>query len=143
MITNLSNIEIQQYNRFETMFISQRREGIVDTLQNIPKDQVVAILDSYDEMVHEVAPDVISIKDCIQMAVENGIIEPNLYDIDNKYREMAAAVIDAVENELYDILPDPEIEEEVPENVTLSKICGETYYGLEDVLTDLFKDIKF
>jgi hypothetical protein len=143
MISNLRNIEIQQYNKFETMFISQRREDIVDSLQNIPKDRVVAILDSYDEMVHEVAPDIISVKDCIKTAIENGMIEPNLYDINNKYREMAAAVIDTVENQLYDILPDPEEDEEVPENVALSKICGETYYELEDALTDLFKDTKF
>lgn len=138
MVNFLVNTEISQYGRFETMFISKRREEITSLLENVPKQQVVAILDAYDEMVHEVNPELIKVEDCIKLAVENGVLEPNLFDISNLYRELAASVINTVEDGLYDLLPDPE-EDEESEN-GLAKICGETYYNLEDSLTDLFKD---
>lgn len=137
-ISYLSNIEISQYGRFETMFTSQRREDITSILENIPKKHVVAILDAYDEMVHEINPEIIKIEDCIKLAVSNGVIEPNLYDVNNLYRDLAAAVINNVEDELYDLLPDPVEDEESEDG--LSKICGETYYSLEDNLTELFKN---
>jgi len=141
---NPSNIDkSRQYNRFETMFVSERRDNILDIVENLPKNHIVSILDSYDEMVHEILPDIISVKECIEMAVKNGQLQPDLYNIDNSYRELAAAAIDRVETELFDILPDPEVDEEVMENDALSKICGDMYYSLEDTLTNLFKEYKF
>ena len=136
MISYLSSIEKSQYNKFETIFRSQRRDDITLILANISKTQVIAILDSYDEMIHKESPNIISIKDCIKSAIDNGIIEPDINDIGNLYRELAASVIDTVENELYDLLPEPESEEDYE----LSKICGEVYYNLEDSLTELFKN---
>lgn len=144
MVKYLNNLQNKQYNRFESMFRSERRDEIIQPLKNMSKSQVVAILDSYAEMVHEEAPDVIQLEDCIELTIKNGIIENDLYDIGNMYRALSASVIDVVEVELYNLLPDPDPDENVAENAdcTLSKICGEVYYGLEDELTTLFKRLE-
>lgn len=138
-IRNIENL--QQYNVFETMFMSERRENVCKPLDNIPKDKVVAILDAYDEMIHKQYPDAITVEECIELGIKNGIIETNLDNINNLYRELAAVTIDVVEQELYDLLPEPIGEDDY--DCDLSKICGCTYYNLEDRLTELFKNYKF
>jgi hypothetical protein len=138
----VGNIEKRhQYNKFETFFNSKRREDVTSIFNNIKKDDIVSIIDSYDEMIHQIKPDAITISECMDMAVENGIIEPNINDSDNSYRQLAEKIIGEVEDELFDILPEP-TDEGCPDDTELSKICGEMYYSLEDRLTYLFRDSK-
>jgi hypothetical protein len=139
------NIEkSRQYNKFESIFSSPRREDIISITQNMSKDQVIAILDSYDEMIHTVYPDIIEMKECIKRLIDRGDISINIKDIDNAYRTMAASTIEVVENQLYDALPESQEDNDCDDyNMSLSKICGETYYELEDSLTELFKNYKY
>jgi molecular chaperone GrpE (heat shock protein) len=130
-----------QYSKFETLFVSNRRDNITKLLDNLSKKDMIAILDSYDEMVQIVAPDVISIEDCVKRAIDNGQLETSIYDSNNSFRQLAIDTITAIEDELYDILPEPNINEIPPENNdSLTKIFGYAYYSLEDRLTNLFKD---
>lgn len=132
-----------QYTKFETMFASERRENIAEVLENLPKDTIIGVLDSYDETVQELHPGIISIRECVEAAIVNGIIEPDLGNANNLYRELAGIVIDRVEDELYDILPDANPDDPGIDESETSKIYGEIYYKLEDSLTGLFKSHKF
>lgn len=132
-----------QYTKFETMFASERREDVVDILNNLPKDTIIGVLDAYDETVQELYPEIISIKECIEIAVANGTIQPSTDNINNLYRELAGVVIGRVEDELHDILPDIDTDDPSINESESTKIHGEIYDKLEDNLTELFKVYKF
>lgn len=137
------NIENQtQYNVFETMFMSERRKDIIEITKDMSKNTVISILDAYDEMIDKHNPEMISVRDCITLAVANGTIDIDTGNITHPYRELAASAIDSVETILFEILPEPDEDEEFAEHSDMSKIHGVLYYELEDSLTDLFKNYK-